>query len=118
MTLYPSLTRLRQDGPIHSLPFDATITLGDHHLAAAGLDSQRHLATIVDVVRGTVQRMDGANWIDVEVADFPPTCAGWVTLYPRGSSAKPPDNAPWHDLCRRVEETVGAALNTIVIPRN
>ncbi len=101
---------------MHSLPFDATITLGDHHLAAAGLDPQRRPATIADVVRSAVQRMDGASWIDVEVANFPPTCPGWVTLYPRGSSAKPPDTEPWRNLCRQVEETVGVALNTMVIP--
>jgi hypothetical protein len=65
MTLYPSLTRLHQDGPMHSLPFDATITLGDHHLAAAGLDPQQRPVTTVDVVRNAVQRMDGASWIDV-----------------------------------------------------
>lgn len=113
--VYPSLTRRRQDAPMPNLPFDATITLGDHHMAAAGLDPQRRRATIVDAVRGAVQRMDGANWIDVAAADFPPRCTGWVTLYPCGSSAKP-DSPPWHDLRRRVEETVRAALIAAAIP--
>jgi hypothetical protein len=98
-----------------SLPFDATITLGDHHLAAAGLDPQQRSAAIVDMVRSAVQRMDGANWIDVEAADFPQTCRGWVTLYPLGSSSTP-DTLPWRELCHRVEETVKVALIAAAIP--
>jgi hypothetical protein len=56
-----------------------------------------------------VECMDGASWIDVEAADFPPTCPGWVTLHPRGSSGTQ-DTPAWHDVRRRVEETVKAAL--------
>ena len=88
-----------------SLPFDATITLGDHHLLAAGLDPQRRPTTIVDAVRSAVQCMDGAL-----------ICPGWVTFYPRGSSARPPDTPPRHNLLRRVEEMVGAALVAAATP--
>jgi hypothetical protein len=63
-------------------PFDAVITLNDHHLAAAGLTGRK--AEAVAAVRQAVERMDGAGWIDVEAQYFPPHLAGWVVVYPRG----------------------------------
>jgi hypothetical protein len=89
--------------------FDATITIGHHHLLAAGLDPRQGCAAIVDAVRAAIQRMTGANWIDVMVGDFPPDCPGWVTLYPRASSARP-DTPAWHARHHQVEEVVKAAL--------
>jgi hypothetical protein len=88
--------------------FDATITIGHHHMAAAGLDP-RQAAGSVDAVRRAVQMMDGAGWIDVEAADFPAACCGWVMIYPRGRSITP-DTAEWRERCRQVEEAVKATL--------
>ena len=96
--------------------FDATITLGDHHLTAVGLDSGHRADAIVDAVRTAVQRIDGADWIDVEVGCFPPDCPGWVTLYPRGSSGAMPDTPSWHALHHQVEETAKAALAAAAVP--
>jgi hypothetical protein len=39
---------------MHAPPFDAVITLNDHHLEAAGLTG-----------RQAVERLDGAGWIDL-----------------------------------------------------
>ncbi len=44
--------------------FDATITLNDHHLAAAGLTGRK--AEAVEAVRQAVERMEGAGWIGVD----------------------------------------------------
>jgi hypothetical protein len=43
--------------------FDTTITLNDHHLAAAGMTDRK--AEAVEAVRRAVERMDGAHWIGV-----------------------------------------------------
>jgi hypothetical protein len=75
--------------------FDATITLNDHHLAAAGLSDKPGEA--VAAVRQAVQCMDGAGWIDVEAHYFPPTLPGWVILYARGQSVMP-ETAEWRNL--------------------
>jgi hypothetical protein len=91
-------------------------TLGDHHLTAVGLDPGHPADAIVDTVRTAVQRIHGADWIDVEVGCFPPTCPGWVTLYPCGSSSATPDTPPWHALRCQVEETVKAALVVAAAP--
>ena len=50
--------------------FDATITIVHHHLrmAAAGVGSGRGSR------RKAVQGLLGARWIDIEVAEFPPSC--------------------------------------------
>jgi hypothetical protein len=39
--------------------FDATISIGDHHLAAAGLEGRRTEAA--EAVRKAVEGMDGAS---------------------------------------------------------
>jgi hypothetical protein len=52
--------------------FDATITIGHHHLRAAGLDAEQAAVAAVNAVRRAVERMDGANWIDVMASDYPP----------------------------------------------
>jgi hypothetical protein len=103
----PSVTRPRYYGPMSEF-FDATITIGHHHLIAAGLDP-RQSDGVVDAVRSAVRRMDVANWIDVEAADFPPTCPGGVTVYPRGHSITP-DTPQWLERRRQVEASVRAAL--------
>jgi hypothetical protein len=61
---------------MRSPPFDATITLGNHHLIAVGLDPEQRHDAAVDAVSRAVQGMDGANYIDVMTANFPPTCPG------------------------------------------
>jgi hypothetical protein len=68
--------------------FDATKRIGHHHLIAVGLDLRPSDGS-VDAVLSVVRMMEGANWIDVEAADFPPACRGWVTVYPRGRSLTP-----------------------------
>jgi hypothetical protein len=49
---------------------DATITVTDDHLAAAGLSAEE--ADAVVAVRAAIDRMDGAGWIDVEAQSYPP----------------------------------------------
>jgi hypothetical protein len=53
--------------------------------------------------------MAGANWIDVATGVFPPTCPGWVTIYPCGHSLTP-DTPVWQERCRMVEEIAKAVL--------
>jgi hypothetical protein len=55
-------------------PFDAVITLNDHHLEAAGLAGRA--AEAVAAVRQAVERIDGAGWIDVAAQYFPPQLPG------------------------------------------
>lgn len=71
LALYVCLTRARHHAPMPDVSFDATITIGYHHLRAAGVDPQQSSAAAVDAVRRAVARMDGANWIDVEAAGLP-----------------------------------------------
>ena len=89
--------------------FDATITIGHHHLRAAGLDPEQAAVTGVTAVRRAIERMDGANWIDVMASDYPPATPGWVIVYPRGSSI-PPDTAEWRERRSQVEDMAKAAL--------
>jgi hypothetical protein len=84
---------------------------GDH----VGLHPEQRHDAIVDAVSKAVQGMDGANWIDVMAANFPPTCPGWVIVYPRGNHHIP-DTQPWRDLRHRVEETVKAAMIAAAVP--
>jgi hypothetical protein len=72
--------------------FDATITLNDHHLEAAGLSGCK--AQAAAAVREAVERMDGAGWIDVEAQSYPPDAAGWVIVYPQGRCIAP-DTPEW-----------------------
>jgi hypothetical protein len=95
--------------------FDATITIGYHHLRAAGVDPQQSSAAAVDAVRRTVARMDGANWIDVEAADYPPSCPGWIIVYPRGNSITP-DTLAWRERRHQVEDVAKAALIAAAAP--
>jgi hypothetical protein len=53
--------------------FDPTITLNDHHLAAAGLTGRK--AEAVEAVREAVGRMDGAGWFDVDGSG-----ANWASM--------------------------------------
>jgi len=87
--------------------FDATITLNDHHLAAAGL-SERKLK-VVAAVREAVAQMKGAGWIDVEAESYPPGTAGWVIVYPRGR-CDTPDAPEWRQLRHLVETVATASL--------
>jgi hypothetical protein len=87
--------------------FDAVITIGDHHLAPAGLAGRRSEA--VAAVRTAVERMDGAGWIDVEAQSYPPELPDWVIVYPRGRS-NIPDTPAWRELRRQVEAVAAAAL--------
>lgn len=48
--------------------FDATITLNDHHLDAAGLSGRQ--AEAVAAVRQAVEGMEGAGWIGVEAQSY------------------------------------------------
>ncbi len=85
--------------------FDATITLNDHHLVAAGLATP----AAVTAVREAVERMGGAGWIDVEAQTYPPGLPGWVIVYPQGHCIVP-DAPAWCQLRRAVEEVAVAAL--------
>jgi hypothetical protein len=95
--------------------FDATITIGHHHMRAAGIDPRQPVAPIVDAAREAVRRMQGAGWIDIEVADFPPACPGWVTVYPPGRCITP-DTPVWHERQRQVEAVIKAALVAVAAP--
>ena len=87
--------------------FDATITLNDHHLAAAGLDRTADVA--IAAVRQAVGSIYGAGWIDVEAHSYPAKLAGWVILYSPGRAVAP-DTADWRGLLRMVEGLATAAL--------
>ena len=87
--------------------FDAVITIGDHHLATAGLTGRSGEAAAA--VREAVQRIDGAGWIDVEAQSYPPGLTGWVIVYPPGRSSTP-HTREWCELRRQVEATATAAL--------
>ena len=89
------------------LEFDATITLNDHHLEAAGLTG-RHAKAVV-AVRRAVEAMSGAGWIDVEAQTYPPDTPIWVILYPRGPGSAP-DTPEWRALRDQVEREARAAL--------
>jgi hypothetical protein len=93
--------------------FDATITLNDHHLAAAGMTDRPPAA--VAAGREGVRRMEGAGWIDVEAQSYPPHAPGWVIVYARGRSDIP-DTPEWHNLRTRVETFVTAALVGAGVP--
>ena len=95
--------------------FDATITIGHHHLRAAGLDPEQAAVTGVTAVRRAIERMDGANWIDVMASDYPPATPGWVIVYPRGSSI-PPDTPEWRERRSEVEDMAKAALIAAASP--
>jgi hypothetical protein len=75
--------------------FDTTISLGDHHLAAAAFAGRRSEEVVA--VRTTVQRMDGPGWIDVEAFAYPSRCEGWVIVYPRGRCITP--DTPHYAIC-------------------
>jgi hypothetical protein len=93
--------------------FDSTITLNDHHLAATGLSDRR--ADAVEAVRVAVEWMNGAGWIDVEAQSNPPSCHGWVIVYPRGHSITP-ETAEWRALRHRVEAVAMAAMTAAGTP--
>ena len=95
------------------LDFDATITLCDHHLAAAGLSDCK--AEAVEAVRQAVDRMDGAGWIDVEAQSYPPHCQGWVIVYPRGHCITPHSPQGW-ELQHQVEAVAMAAMVAVGAP--
>jgi hypothetical protein len=88
--------------------FDATITLNDHHLAAAGISINP--AEAVAAVRRAVECMAGAGWIDVEAHSYPVKLPGWVILYPPGHPVAP-DTADWPERIRAVEGVVTEALD-------
>jgi hypothetical protein len=96
-------------------PFDATMTIGHHHLAAAGVGPDLPPAAIAHVARSSVARMPGADWIDVEVQDHPPECQGWVVVYPVGRSGTP-DTRERRDHRSQVEEAVRGALVAVAAP--
>src|SRR5271157_3565822 len=100
-------TCLRYPGAMTHLEFDATITLNDHHLEAAGLTG-RHAKAVV-AVRRAVEAMSGAGWIDVEAQTYPPDTPVWVVLYPRGPGSAP-DTPEWRALRDQVEREARAAL--------
>ena len=93
--------------------FDATITIGDHHLAATGLEGRR--ADAVAAVRAAVEQMDGAHWIDVEAQNYPPQCSGWLIVYPQGQCITP-DSSAWRDLRHRVEQIATAVMIALGTP--
>jgi hypothetical protein len=87
--------------------FDACITIGPHHLAAAGLEGRREVA--VEAVRRAIEGIDGACCVDVVAETYPPDCQGWVILrrQRRGDS---PDTAEWLELVRTVEAVAMSAM--------
>jgi hypothetical protein len=89
-------------------PFDAVITLNDHHLEAAGLTGRKGEA--VAAVRQAVERMDGAGWIDVEIQSYPPGLPGWAVVYPRGRCGTPQTPA-WCERRHQVERQGQGAID-------
>ncbi len=81
-------------------PFDAVITLNDHHIALSGLSGAEAIAA----VRRAVEAMPGARQVRVEAESYPLHLPGWVLVYPirRGRSSYP--------LRRAVEDKATAAL--------
>jgi hypothetical protein len=91
-----------------TLEFDATITISDCHLIAAGLCGRGTEA--VAMVRQAIEGITGAGWIDVVASDFPPSLNhSWIVIYPRGRCITP-ETPLWTELRRRVEETARTAL--------
>jgi hypothetical protein len=88
--------------------FDATITIGAQRLEAAGLTTRCDEAAAA--VRQAVERMDGANWIDVMATAIPiQTRYPMSVVYPRGCCLTP-DTEEWRELQRTVEAVAAAAL--------
>ncbi len=90
-----------------SQTFDATITLNDHHPSSAGMFDRP--ADAVAAVRSAVQRIAGAERIDVEADSYPPSLPVWVTLHQPGRGSAP-DTAKWRDLQRQVGMMATVAL--------
>jgi len=93
-------TMLAQATALATADFDATITLKDQHLAAAGLTGRK--AEAVEAVREAVERMDGAHWMGVDAQSYPPVLPGWVIVYPRGWCVTP-DTPEYRELREGVE---------------
>jgi hypothetical protein len=87
--------------------FDACITIGPHHLAAASLEGRPDIA--VEAVRSAVRRMDGSDWVDVVAETYPLECQGWVILR-RSGCGDSPDTPAWLELVRTVETVALAAM--------
>jgi hypothetical protein len=90
------------------LKFDASITIGPHHLVAAGLEDRHRVA--LEAMRKAVRAIEGADWIDVAAQNYPPECPGWVTLYQAGHGGPTPDTQAWRELQKTVEAVALAAL--------
>jgi hypothetical protein len=106
--LYNSSIRRRETADMpHPLKFDASITIGPHHLKRTFLEDR--VEDALEAVRRAVRAMDGADWIDVAAQNYPPECQGWVTLYPAGCGITP-DTEEWREQRRLVEEIAMNAL--------
>ena len=86
--------------------FDATITIGVHHLGGA---MPGHA---VSAVRDAVEAIPGANWIVVEYGGAYPQFLRPVTVYPRGRFVTP-ETEEWARLNKAVEAAVGEAIRVI-----
>lgn len=95
--------------------FDATITVGRHHLAVAGVAFEKREA-VAGAVRAAVERLTGAGSIDVSVQGYPPECPGWVIVHPQGR-ANTPDTPEWRTQRLLVEGAVRGALIALATPR-
>jgi hypothetical protein len=94
--------------------FDATITIGAERLAANRLTDRCEEAAAT--VRQAVERMDGANWIDVMATAISiPRRYPMSVVYPCGHCLTP-DTDEWRELQQRVEEVVTAALMAAGVP--
>ncbi len=88
--------------------FDATIAIRAQRLETAGLANRCDEAAAA--VRQAVERMDGANWIDVMATAIPiPTRYPMSVVCPRGCCLTP-GTEEWRELQRSVEAVAAAAL--------
>jgi hypothetical protein len=95
--------------------FDASITIGSHHLADAGIDPGTPPASAIDAVRAAVARIPGAAWVDVEVEDAQPSARMRIDIYPPGF-ARSPNTPQWRQLRDTVEATTRTALAAVSGP--
>ncbi len=104
----PLTCRQYLPGTIGACEFDATITIGAQRLETAGLANRCDEAAAA--VRQAVERMDGANWIDVMATAISiPRRYPMSVVYPRGRCLTP-DTEEWRELQRTVEAVAAAAL--------
>lgn len=88
------------------IEFDVTVGLCAWHLRGrADADPTGAVAAI----REAIERLPGANWIDVEFWGPCSATANWVQVYPRGRCFTP-DGSSWRRLKDDVERLALAAI--------